>query len=253
LADVGIRVPAPNEWNDDALHLVELDRRRTEEGYLQLHPLVRQAYHEHAQMHVQRMEKRLGALRPQPADPNAADNMLSAMQQQLAAEQQPGTGTAAQQPAPATPAAGGGGAPSDNSVPPPPAEPELTPGFEMPPDQFEMEPAESEAGMTTFTSPPDWTMKAPEIHVNFPQGAINVSPPEVTVEPVINVAPPVIPPVPPMQPPPQPDIQVNVPAPEVTVSVEKGDGPDSVELESVEYDEKGRIKNARFRRVDKED
>lgn len=52
LKDVGVDVPPRNEWDVDVEHLAELDARRVQASYAQVHPLAREAYREHAKQHM---------------------------------------------------------------------------------------------------------------------------------------------------------------------------------------------------------
>lgn len=182
LADIGVKVPMPQEWNDDALHSAELDRARCADGFMARHPLVQQAYHEHHQMHVARMAQRLDALAPQPGGPQAPPDQIQSGQPLMQGQS---AGVPANQAAnapvnPASPTATGG-----------PGAPSGMPSFNFAPGSITInagENPEEEQEEQVPPQPPVVNVSTPEVKVPAP--VVHVAPAEVHVDaPIVNVPP----------------------------------------------------------------
>lgn len=201
LASLGVPIPKREEWQNDHIHLREIDRRRKMPEFRELHPLVREAFAEHARDH-----KRADAAR-------------------LASEMRLSGGGQSPAPQAGAPSAGGQGV-----LPPAPA------ASQAPPDQpVTAAPAPAPAGVTINAQQIDISLsEASDLHFAGDVGEVTVAPPEITVNPPeVNIPPISMPPVVvPPQPPPQVTVMVDTPS-MIATHVERDEDGNITDMVSV--------------------
>lgn len=158
LADIGITIPPRNEWDNDATHIAGIDDRRVLESFDHAHPLVKQAYHEHLQLHLK------AHVLNSPPTP------------------QPGMGAPGAGQGPAAP-------PSANGTPASPPPPASAPHGGAQPQHHTV------ATGDVNVHPPEVTIHMPQVNVQPAQVHVQAPapiqiPPPMMPAPNINVAPP---------------------------------------------------------------
>jgi hypothetical protein len=73
LRDVGVEVPQPQYFDDDAKHILAMQQVQLSDGYDRLHPLVKQALLEHHTAHLERVHGQAMAVAGQSSGPPGAE------------------------------------------------------------------------------------------------------------------------------------------------------------------------------------